>query len=140
MNFFKLLIVLGLAGAGYQYWKEHKQAASHEVVAESASSNNGFVALPPAEGADGRSVLVIAAENCPHEDAQRADSLAGDLSGMGIPVVRAHNISFSFSGTDSAVTNRILSVMNGPLPIVIVHGRAKSNPSLEQVVAEYRGS
>jgi len=29
--------------------------------------------------------------------------------------------------------------MTGPTPIVIVHGRGKANPTLDEVLAEYRG-
>ena len=33
-----------------------------------------------------------------------------------------------------------MAVMNGPIPIVYVDGRAKANPTPEEVVAEYRRS
>jgi hypothetical protein len=33
----------------------------------------------------------------------------------------------------------VLSVMNGPVPVVFVNGKAKANPTPEEVVAEYRG-
>ena len=139
MNVIKLLIVLGVMGGSYQYWKTHHSADSTDTAVEVAS-DNGFVILPPASGASAKTVLVIAAQNCPHEDAQRADSLADDLSRKGIPVDRTHNISFEYSGSDGSMAERIMSVMNGPLPIVIVGGRAKGNPSLEEVVAEYKSS
>lgn len=139
MSLIRILIVVGLAGGAYHYWKGHR-AESIQAVSGPAVSTNGFVALPPADGQNPRSVYVIAAENCPHEDAQRADRLAEDLGRKGIPVVRSHNISFSLNGADSSVANRISSVMNGPLPIVFVQGRAKSNPSLDEVLAEYQGA
>ncbi len=139
MGLIRILIVVGLAGGGYHYWKGHR-AESIQTVGGPAVSSNGFVALPPADGQNPRSVYVIAAENCPHEDAQRADRLAEDLARQGIPVVRSHNISFSLDGADSSVAQRITSVMNGPLPIVFVQGRAKSNPSLEEVLAEVQGT
>lgn len=139
MSFIRLLIVVGLAGGAYHYWKEHR-AGAVQAASGPAVSAHGFVALPPADGQNPRSVYVIAAENCPHEDAQRADRLAEDLGRRGIPVVRSHNISFSLNGADSSVAQRITSVMNGPLPIVFVQGRARSNPSLDEVLAEYQGA
>ena len=78
--------------------------------------------------------------SCPHEDAQRADSLAEDLSRKGIPVIRTHTINFNLAAPDNSVAERINSVMKGSLPIVFVRGRAKPNPTLEEVVAEYQGS
>ena len=30
--------------------------------------------------------------------------------------------------------------MNGELPIVLVNGKAKSNPTLEEVIAEYKAA
>lgn len=127
MNLIKLIVVLGIIGGGYQYWKGHNPAYADE-----------FIAIPPAEGFDGKAVLVIAAQNCPQEAAQRADSLAEELSKIGIPVVRTQNIGFNFSVTDLADAARVMSIMKEPPPIVIVNGRAKSNPSLEQVIAEYK--
>ena len=36
------------------------------------------------------------------------------------------------------INKRMNRIMNGPLPVVFVNGRAKSNPSLDEVVAEFR--
>jgi len=142
MNIVKLLIILGVAGGGYHYWKAHNEEASSVAVEASEASSiseNGFVSLPPMEDESTDAVVVVAAENCPHEDAQRADNLARALSEKGIPVVRSHHIGFN-NIRSSEEAERIASVMNGSLPIVFVDGRAKSNPALEEVVAEYKGS
>lgn len=140
MKLIKLLVVLSILGGAYHYWKENNRTESVEASAASGPSEYGFVDLPPVAGASADTVLVIAAQNCPHDDAQRADSLADGISGSGIRVVRAHDVSFDFASPDSSMTERIMAVMNGPLPIVIVNGRAKSNPSLDEVIAEYRSS
>lgn len=132
MSIFRLLLVIAVAAGGYHYWRQSSQSQS---VAE-ATTRNGFVGLPPVEGQSPTAVLVVAAEDCPHEDAQRADRLAEELSRNGIAVVRTHNVSFSLDGPDSGALERINSVMNGPLPIVFVRGRAKGNPSLSEVLQE----
>jgi hypothetical protein len=49
-----------------------------------------------------------------------------------------HDVHFEIPNGDSSVVARVMSVMNSPLPIVFVRGKAKSNPSLEEVVAEYK--
>jgi hypothetical protein len=140
MNFIKLLVILGIAGGGYHYWNQHHEGRALAAVEAATTSENGFVAMPPVEGQSKDAVLVVAAKNCPHEDAQRADSLAEDLSRKGVPVVRTHTINFNLAGPDSSVVERINSVMNGSLPIVFVRGRAKPNPTLDEVVAEYQGA
>jgi hypothetical protein len=140
MNFIKLLVLLGIAGGGYHYWKQRHEVLSPATVEAATASENGFIAMPPVAGQNRDAILVVAAENCPHEDAQRADSLAEDLSRKGVPVVRTHSISFDLAGPDSSMVEHINAVMQGSLPIVFVHGRAKPNPTLDEVVAEYQGA
>ena len=64
-----------------------------------------------------------------------------ELAHKGIPVERRYGISFTMQGdvgvdVDSEVMGRISKRMNGPLPLVLVNGRAQTNPSLEAVMAE----
>lgn len=137
MNFLKLLLVLGVAGGAFHQWKQRSVEAGSGASATAAASS-GFVQLPRAAEQQGAGVYVVAAQDCPEDDAQRADQLAQDLSNKGIPVSRTHNVSFSLTGDDaSQAQQRIASVMRGPLPIVFIGGRAKANPSLAEVVAEY---
>jgi hypothetical protein len=140
MSFIKILIVLGLAGFGYQYWTKHREGQAMVASTGSAgrASANGFVLLPGTNRTASNAVQVIAAEDCPEEAASRADSLAAQLSSKGIPVARTHNISFTVTSGDPADAQRISSIMSGELPIVLVHGKAKSNPTLDEVIAEYR--
>jgi len=139
MNVLKLLIVLAIVGAGYHHW-ESSSGPSGPASAAASRSTTGFVALPRAEGQSDRAVFVVAAQDCPEEDAQRADRLAEDLDRKGIPVVRTHNVSFRFEGGDAGQAAAVSAVMRGPLPIVFVRGRAKANPSLADVMAEYGGA
>ena len=139
MNFIKALIVISIAGGGYNYWKQHHENLG-QIEADSTIGETGFASLPPVDGQRPRIVFVVAARNCPHEEAQRADRLADDLSRDGIPVQRTDGVHFSFTDPpDSATMDRINKVMNGPLPIVFINGRAKSNPSLEEVTSEFKG-
>jgi len=141
MNILKLALLLAIAAGAYNYWRQHQAPRAHEGGHESASdSANGFVPLPPVRGQSPSAILVVAAEDCPHDDAQRADRLADDLSRSGLPVVRIHDLTFDVPGGGSADLERINAVMGGALPVVFVRGRAKANPSLDQVLAEYRGA
>jgi hypothetical protein len=137
MNILKLVLVVAVGAGAFNYWRQH---SSPGLQTGSHSSANGFVALPPVQGQNPSTVLVIAAEDCPEEDAQRADRLADDLKRKGLPVARIHHLTFDLPGTGGADVNLINSVMGGTLPIVIVHGKAQANPSLDQVIAEYSGA
>jgi hypothetical protein len=140
MNILKLLIALAFAGFAYQYWTKHHQGGEVAASAGSAESHNGFITLPAVIGASTTAVLVVAAENCPEEAAQRADRLAEQLARHGVPVSRLHNVSFNIPNGDSSVAERVMSLMNSGLPIVFVRGKAKSNPTLEEVTAEYKAT
>lgn len=138
MTISRFIVIAVLAAAAYHTWnKYHREGEG--TAAAGAPSQQGFVALPPVTGARPDAVLVVAAENCPEEAAQRADRLAEDLARKGIPVVRAHEVSFEIPNNDSSVAGRVIATMNGELPIVFVRDKAKPNPTLEEVAAEYRG-
>jgi hypothetical protein len=94
------------------------------------------VRIPEVADAKPGKVLVMAAKNCPKADAQRANALAQDLADKGIAVERSDKVSFVIESTDSPEANNLSSIMNGPLPAVIVAGRARSKPTLDEVIAE----
>ena len=134
MNLLKIILAITLAFGAYKYWHGHQVAKA----TREATNANGFVAVPPVQGAAEDTVLVVAAENCPHEDAQRSDRLAQDLARRGIPVRRTHNVGFAFTSVEGDTMDRLNTVMQGPLPIVFVNGRAKGNPSLDEVLDEVK--
>ena len=142
VTFIKLLLLLAIGGVGYQYWQGHKAAGGSlaSVFGDDAAvvaSAAGFVPVPMPDGMSPHGVVVFAPENCPSDAAQRAYALISDLGGRGVPVVRASAANFS-SLADAETQQRVLSVMNGPIPIVFVNGKAKANPSVQDVLAEYR--
>lgn len=139
MNVARVILIAGALGTGVHYWNKHESSLALASVMASADEN-GFIDLPPAQGQRPDTVYVVAAVNCPHEAAQRADQLAKDLGEQGIPVIRTNNVSFSGVGLDQAAVKRLNIVMNGPLPIVFFHGRAKSAPTTDDVKAEFRSS
>ena len=139
MNVVRALIVICVAAGSYAYWKQHHHPSSRGFEVQLTATPGEFISLPPVEGQRPQTVFVVAAENCPHEAAQRADRLAEALSQKGIPVERTHQSRFRFtSQPDAATVERISKIMNGPLPAVFINGRAKSNPSLDEVASEFR--
>ena len=140
MNLLKLVLVIAVGAGAYNYWRQHRNEGHSESPGTGSSASSGFVALPAVRGQSPTAVLVVAAEDCPHDDAQRADRLTDDLSRNGVRVVRTHSIGFDIPNGGQADLDQINRVMTGPLPVVFVRGRAKANPTLEEVLAEYKGS
>jgi hypothetical protein len=91
------------------------------------------------EGARSNEVLIVAAQNCPREGAVRADGLAREMAERHVRYRRASNVSFSVpAGADVDVfLRRNNAIMNSEVPIVFVNGKVKSNPGLDEVIAEY---
>jgi hypothetical protein len=139
MNVACILLIGCALGGAIHYWNKHESAVALASAMASADEN-GFIDLPSPQGQNPDTVYVVAAVNCPHEAAQRADRLAKDLGDRGIPVIRTNSVYFSGVGVDAAAVKRLNVVMNGPLPIVFFHGRAKSAPTSEVVEAEFRSS
>lgn len=142
VTFIKLVLLLAIGGGGYQYWQQHQAAGGGLATvfgddAAVAASAGGFVPVPMPDGMSPHGVVVFAPENCPSDAAQRAYALISDLGGRGVPVVRANEANFN-DLPDADTQQRVLSVMNGQIPIVFVNGKAKANPGLEEVVSEYR--
>lgn len=82
--------------------------------------------------------MTFAPANCPSDAAQRAEALARRLDAAGIPDTRSQRASFSTLSSQEEA-NRVMSVMNGRIPVVFVRNRARADPAPEDVVAEYRG-
>ncbi len=95
--------------------------------------------MPPAMNQDFNTVYVIAPMNCSSGDAQRAKELTADLKGKGIPAVMTSRVQFNPHAIDPNQASHIRDVMEGRIPIVFIRGKAKCNPSLKEVAAEYKG-
>ncbi|WP_447940640.1 hypothetical protein [Pseudoxanthomonas mexicana] len=142
-GFFVAVAALAVLAAREYVPRDAVQALTTRVTggpadAASAASRHGFVDIPLPDGQSGHHVVIFAPANCPSDAAQRAEALARRLDDAGIPYTRSQSANFStLSSQDDA--NRVMSVMNGPIPVVFVRKRARANPDAEAVVAEYRG-
>lgn len=138
MRFIHLVLLAGAIWVGYTLWEKNKESTEAEMAGPEYSEN-GFAQLPGLQDQDADTVYVIAPQDCPKEASQRALRLAEDLQEQGIPVVKTSNVNYSFSATPSQdVLDRMNGVMRGEVPIVIINGRGKANPSMAEVVAEYQ--
>lgn len=134
MSLGRFILVVAILGGGWKWWHHHSEVAAVATV----TSDRGFVDMPPPSGLSDSDVVIFAPKNCPSDGAQRAESLASDLAAKGIVVARADEANFD-DLPDAATAERVGQIMSGPIPIVFVHGRAKANPSLDDVLAEYHG-
>jgi hypothetical protein len=129
-----------LLAAGF--WSRIQKRRARQ--AEQARAAVPFAEVPTPAGQDADVVLILAALNCGKEPARRADALARALEEREVPHQRINRVSFNFSGESKedleAESARLEAVMKGPLPIVFVSGKAKANPTLEEVLAEFEGA
>ena len=139
MRLLTVCALIGLGVAGVAAWQLLDSERPSQVVTAAAESGGGgaFVPMPMPDGMPSRGIVIFAPANCPSDAAQRADAMARYLSGRGIAFVRSSAAEFSnLSSREEA--ERVRSVMNGPIPVVYVNGRARANPRPEDVEAEYR--
>lgn len=65
--------------------------------------------------------------------------MAKRLNEMGIPNSRASNYSVAITSRQQLpLLQQTSLVMNGEIPVVIINGMAKANPTVDEVAAEYR--
>jgi hypothetical protein len=125
-----------VGAAGHYGWPSHHLSRATAALAD----GNGFIPAQMPDGAASDSVLILAPVNCPREGARRADALAQRLRALGIPAVRSNSYSVaSLTRENAASVKRAVEVLQTNLvPVVFVNGRAKANPTSDEVAAEYR--
>ena len=143
MKFIKLLLLIALVFAGHSLWGRYSARsvpADGSGVSENAGASSFVDAVMP-QGVPANTVVILAPLNCPSDAARRADDLAGRLDRMGIPSVRRAEYSAHFvdaSPEQEAGLQRAVEVLKGDIPAVFINGRAKANPSVDEVAAEFR--
>jgi hypothetical protein len=132
----KLLLVICAAVGVHHFWVKH-QAAKSPPMAYAASPGEFIRTAMPA-GAKPNTVLILAPLNCPSLAAKRADSLAQQLTRMGIPNSRGNSFSLRVSNPSAEVQadmKRAGEILQGEIPAVFINGMGKANPSAEEVAA-----
>lgn len=92
-------------------------------------------------GTTSHKVYILAPQNCPKEAGQRADALERELKRRGVPVERSSKGSVSarnISEEEKSKFSNTVEILNGTIPAVFVNGMAKTNPDIEEIIAEYR--
>lgn len=138
MSFAKWVIALAVAAGGAQAWQVHQHSVATAKL-RAAADSNGFVPVLVASGTPKNTAVILAALNCPSAQAKRADAMASRLSELGIPNFRSSSYGVGGVTRDqAALIEQTSAVLGGEIPVVIVNGMAKANPTIDEVVAEYR--
>jgi hypothetical protein len=135
----KLLVVAAVVGlAGYAVWHSHRVHVERKAT-EAITDARGFMEFSPPSGTKTNEVVILAAQNCPHDGAVRADRMAKEMAERHVRFIRTSNASFQPSPDDDIdqFMKQHNDVMNSDVPIVFVNGRVKSNPDIDEVLAEY---
>jgi hypothetical protein len=138
VNLGKWLLAAVLIAGAVRLWHMHERSSLNREMLATADSN-GFVSVIMPDDAPRNTVLIFAALNCPSAQAKRANAMATQLTQMGIPTQRTSNYSAARLTRDQMpILARTNAVMGGEIPIVLINGVAKANPSVDEVVSEYR--
>jgi hypothetical protein len=134
----KFIIAGAAALVAYMAWNQHRVRVDAAAMA-ALTDERGFMEFEMPAGTRNNEVLIVAAQNCPHDGAVRADRLAREMAERNIRYRRSANVSFSVpqDADVDAFLRRNNAIMNSEVPIVFVNGKVKSNPSLDDVIAEY---
>ena len=111
-----------------------------KVYDKSEKSVNGFIEVVMPDNAKEDIVIIFAPPNCPREAGQRARALNERLTQLDIPNVMSSSYSLRFNESSEAFQaklKRTAAIMEGEIPAVLINGMGKSNPTAEEVAAEY---
>ncbi len=138
INRMLLLTTVGVTALTVHLWHAHQQAVI-EAQLGAVEDVNGFVPIPMGVGAPRNEVIILAPVHCPSDGAKRADELERYLNARGVPNVRMTQYSIARVTPDmQSDLQRANAVLSGTIPIVVIDGRGKANPTADEVVDEYQ--
>lgn len=117
----------------------YAKSNSRTITASQPKNQTGFVKAAMPEGAIAREVLIVGPE-CDRPEGIRARTLAASLAKLNIPYRRTESISMNSDSTDDIfeAVEQMDHLMKGDAPVVFINAKGKANPTLDEVVAEYR--
>jgi hypothetical protein len=146
----KLFLIICIGTGLYRttaYLKERK--ASQAYAAFMATEANGrpasqcgFKDILQLDGVDPQVITVLMPCGCPLEAGQRGRALVAKIKAANLPVTASSEVHAKISGQTREEVEGKMAMMNdimgGETPIVVYKGRAKNNPTIDDVLAEYR--
>ena len=127
MRIFVVLILAAAFVGGWFIW-------SRDPLADVPTSAHGFIDVPLPHGTDANTVLILTPPHSPDDLRQTADALQQALQDAGIPATR----DTRYHSADPVMSARFDALAHRPGPIVFVRNKARANPPLADVIAEYR--
>jgi hypothetical protein len=117
----------------------YAKSNSRTIAVSQPKNQTGFVKTAMPDGAIAREVLIVGPE-CDRPEGIRARTLASSLAKLNIPYRRTESISMNSDSTDDifGAMEQMDRLMKGDAPVVFVNAKGKANPTLDEVVAEYR--
>jgi hypothetical protein len=115
------------------------KSTSRTAMASQTATQTGFVKAAMPDGAIANEVLIIGPD-CDRPEGIRKKALAASLAKLNIPHRQTSSISMNSDSTDDifAAMDQMDNLMKGDSPVVFINAKGKANPTLDEVVAEYR--
>jgi len=145
-----LILCIGIgAYQGLGYLKERRAEQAYLAFQASEPRNRpasraGFVDAFQLDGINPWEMTVLMPCGCPLAAGQRGRALVEKLKAANIPVTASSEARCTVKANSQAELDEKMGlmnrVMNGETPIVFFKGRAKNNPSFEDVLLEYQTS
>jgi|HubBroStandDraft_2_1064218.scaffolds.fasta_scaffold197532_1 hypothetical protein len=141
MKIFRMMLIAAMVVLVWHFVSDHPlfrtgpQPSAPPVI---QTDQAGFADMISPDGTDPNKVLIIGPESGPSAEAQYCDDLAQQLTIRNIPFQRTSTHHLRFSSNERIDVSRLNVVMSGKPPIVFIHGHAKSDATIEEVLAEYR--
>lgn len=139
MNGSKLIlgiVVFGVAAQAWLFSMAMQTRSASGSPSSSRTSASGFTKVLSPVGATPGEVLIVG-PNCTSEQGVRTRELARKLADLKVPYQQTDSARFSANPiTGWGDWAQINQLMQGDSPVVFINGRAKANPSLEEVLAE----
>jgi hypothetical protein len=119
-----------------------KSTSRTAMVSQTAAANQtGFVKTIMPSGAIANEVLIVG-PNCDRPEGLRTKALADSLAKLKIPYRQTSSISLNSDsmGSDDvfADISQMDQLMAGDSPVVFINAKGKANPTIDEVLAEYR--
>jgi hypothetical protein len=117
----------------------YAKSTSRTATASPSTPQSGFVKAAMPDGAIANEVLIVGPE-CDRPEGVRARALASSLAKLNIPYRRTESISMNSDSTENIfeAIEQMDNLMKGDSPVVFINAKGKANPTLDEVVAEYR--
>jgi hypothetical protein len=145
-----LIVCIGAGAYWFRGYLQDRKAMRDYAAFEASESKNrppsghGFKEVLPIDGVNPLVMTVLMPCGCPLEAGQRGRALVERIKAAHIPVTASSEAHATINAHSKAEFDAKMalmnSVMNGETPIVLYKGRAKNNPTFDDVLAEYQTS